>query len=239
MAPEAEPRNDQIGLSAEAEEAADGILVVAADGRITHVTRRLGAMLGYGPDELVGKPLEVLVGEEQREAHRIDRGHYAIAPRAREMGSGLNLQARCRNGDRLAVDIRLAPLPGGSVVASVRDVSGERSTHDALVSEQARHKAAAERELSTRAICDLVIQQLFGVAATLMGQAAVSPPSTAARLATCVEQLETTIEMIRHGVLTPRVGDDGMAALQQSMASNWRHLGAETERRESTRKVGR
>ena len=197
-----------------AEEAADGILVVGADGRIAHVTRRLGAMLGYEPEELVGEPLEVLVAESQRELHLLEREHYASAPQAREMGSGLKLEARCRGGDRLAVDIRLTPLPGGSVVAAVRDISVENRTHDALATERAKHQAAAERELTTRAICDLVIQQLFGVAATLMGQAALSPPPTAARLATCVEQLEDTIEMVRNGVLTPRVGDEEMGARQ-------------------------
>ncbi len=223
MAPGAEAASpDREELNAAAEEAADGILVVAPDGRITHVTRRLGAMLGYEPAELVGELLEVLVPEDQRETHQLEREHYSSAPVDREMGSGLNLEARCRNGERLAVDIRLAPLPGGTVVASVRDISSEHSAHDALASERAKHQAAADRELTTRAICDLVIQQLFGVAATLMGQAAISPPATAARLATCVEQLEETIEMIRNGVLTPRVGDDGMAARQHTITSNWR-----------------
>src|SRR5262245_21627408 len=42
------------------ESAAEGIVVVAEDGRITLVNAKTEALFGYARDEVVGQPLEIL-----------------------------------------------------------------------------------------------------------------------------------------------------------------------------------
>jgi PAS domain S-box-containing protein len=189
-------------LMAVLEHAADGMVLVDRGGDIVFATQRVGALLGYNPVELFGQPLETLLPPELRAAHEVHRQRFSHAARSREMGSGLELEAYCRDGSRVPVDVSLAPLAGGLVVAAVRDRRASRAAAARLAAERAEHQRVADRELTARALHDIVVQRLFGVAATLMGQAAVAPPSIAGRLTTCVDQLDHTIELIRDQVLS-------------------------------------
>lgn len=111
----------------------DAAVAVDADGTIVAVNERTEAFFGYEAQELEGKPIEVLVPERFRHAHRQDRGAYSASPHARPMGAGLDLYARRRDGSEFPVDISLAPIGNGDVplvVAAVRDIT-ERKTAQA------------------------------------------------------------------------------------------------------------
>lgn len=62
--------------------------------------------------------------------------------------------------------------------------------------------AADERERLSRDLHDLVLQRLFGLAATLSAlSTSTSDERTAERLQTCVHDLDQTIDAIRDGIL--------------------------------------
>ena len=62
--------------------------------------------------------------------------------------------------------------------------------------------AADERERVSRDLHDLVLQRLFGLAATLSAlSTSTSDARAAERLATCVDDLDQTIRAIRDGIL--------------------------------------
>jgi PAS domain S-box-containing protein len=118
----------------------DGTVVVDRDGRMVDLNDRAAAMFEYAQAELVGAPIEILLPEAQRSAHRRQRESYAADPHPRMMGSGLDLVGLRKDGSTLSVDVSLAPLSGsltgnghqeGFVVAAIRDVTEARRNEKA------------------------------------------------------------------------------------------------------------
>ena len=112
----------------------DAAVAVGADGLIVAVNDRTETFFGYKADEIEGKPIEVLVPERFRHAHRGDRAGYSASPHARPMGAGLDLYARRKDGSEFPVDISLAPVGDGEtplVVAAVRDITERKTAQEA------------------------------------------------------------------------------------------------------------
>ena len=124
------------------ESAPDAIILVGADGRIALVNRRVEELFGYPRAELLGQDIELLVPVRLRDAHGRHRAHYLAAPRTREMGAGLELYGRRRDGTEFPVEISLSPLTEDDstrVVTVIRDVSERRR------SEEARRELSSEQ----------------------------------------------------------------------------------------------
>jgi PAS domain S-box-containing protein len=128
--------------------APDAMLLVDARGGIVRISAHAEAMFGYTPDELAGKKIEILMPVRFRQRHVKHRAHYAQKPHRREMGSGLELAARRKDGTEFPVQIMLSPMetPGGPcVIATVRDITERKLT------EQLLKEAHAELEDRVRA----------------------------------------------------------------------------------------
>ena len=109
--------------------APDGILLCDAQGVIQMANDQAGRMFGYRTDELLGRPVEMLIPQRFREGHVGDRDAYVANPIPRPMGLGRDLVALCKDGAELPVEISLAPVvteEGVHVVNIVRDVSERR-----------------------------------------------------------------------------------------------------------------
>ncbi len=103
--------------------APDAMVIVDAEGTIVLVNQRLEAMFGYGRDDLLGQPVEVLV-PERFSGHAARRETYAAAPTVRPMGQGEVLFGKRRDGSEFPVEISLAPVEtdrGMLVSAAIRD----------------------------------------------------------------------------------------------------------------------
>lgn len=135
-------------LRAVCESLPDGLLISDERGRIFHVNPRLEELSGYRSEELRGRSVEDLVPEEVRAAHARERAAYLTAPRVRQMGSGLPLWLRHKDGSRVPVDIGLAPiLVGGRrfVVSAIREDGARRRAEALLRDAEARHRYLVER----------------------------------------------------------------------------------------------
>lgn len=120
--------------------AADGLLLVDAQGRIVLANPSAATLLGYGTDELVGTPVDALVPDSIRPRHAAYREAYGQAPRPRPMGTAMELVARRKDGSEVMVEIALSPLQSHGrafVVAAIRDIGSYPRVRQAL--QRARH----------------------------------------------------------------------------------------------------
>lgn len=117
------------------EAAPDAMVIIDPRGRIVLVNSQTELLFGYGREELLGRPVEILIPGRFRGAHAGYREGYFREPRARAMGSGLDLYGVRKNGTEFPVEISLAPLEteeGTLVSSAIRDVSARKAIENAL-----------------------------------------------------------------------------------------------------------
>jgi PAS domain S-box-containing protein len=103
----------------------DALLLVERGGTIVLANPAASELLGYPAHELIGLPVEALVPEAVRMRHAEYRAAYGRQPRARPMGTQMDLVARRRDGSEVMVEIALSPLPHTQpplVVAAIRGI---------------------------------------------------------------------------------------------------------------------
>ncbi|MCA9737919.1 MAG: PAS domain S-box protein, partial [Gemmatimonadetes bacterium] len=108
------------------EQAPNAIIATWRDGTVASLNAAAERMFGYRQDELVGRPIEVLVPDRFRGYHEEDRHGYTRQPQPRMMGAGRELYARRQDGTEFPVEIGLSPIDtdeGLLVLSSVFDLS--------------------------------------------------------------------------------------------------------------------
>lgn len=115
--------------------AAEGLLIVDADGKIVVTNERLNEMFAYEANELTGKQLEVLIPKTMRRDHKGHRRSYNEAPKKRSMGQGMDLSAVKKTGEEFPVEVSLNHYKQGDrlfVMALVTDISDRKRAERAL-----------------------------------------------------------------------------------------------------------
>jgi PAS domain S-box-containing protein len=108
---------------------ADAIVIVDDTGRISMINTQTENLFGYSAEELLDQSLSLLLPARFRERHQSLVARYLDHPRARPMGSGLELLGRRKDGSEIPLEISLGPLEldgRAQVVAAIRDISERR-----------------------------------------------------------------------------------------------------------------
>ena len=116
------------------EAAPDAMVGVDQAGLIQFVNSRTESLFGYERDALVGLPIETLMPESFRTAHRAHRVGSMAELKARPMGVGLQLTGRRRDGTEFPVDISLSHFDTGDgrvEIAAVRDLTARNKAEEA------------------------------------------------------------------------------------------------------------
>jgi PAS domain S-box-containing protein len=103
----------------------DGVLLVDGEGRIVLANAAAARLLGYSTGALESLSVDALVPDSVAPRHAAHRHAYALVPKARPMGTDLELMAKRADGSPVMVEIALSPLGAGGtdyVVASVRGI---------------------------------------------------------------------------------------------------------------------
>jgi PAS domain S-box-containing protein len=136
------------------EAAPDAMVIVDRAGRIAAVNEQTGKMFGWGREELVGKPVEMLVPNRFHVKHAGHRDGYSKDPKVRPMGAAHDLYGQRKDGTEIPVEISLSPLQmeeGSLVCAAIRDVTERRRLEEIrtksleLLEEQYRRIQEASR----------------------------------------------------------------------------------------------
>jgi PAS domain S-box-containing protein len=157
-APDASALSDEQRVNRELfDAAADAGIRVDASGLIVLANRQAEKCFGYGPGELAGQSVEVLIPERFRDRHEHRRATYVESPWLREMGLGLELYGIRKDGSEFPAEISLFPMHVGDEVVTtvlVRDTSERRRLERELRLSEAHHRSLAERGPLLSSIAD-------------------------------------------------------------------------------------
>ncbi len=116
------------------ESAPDAIVITNTEGKITLINSQAEKLFGYPRDDLLGKPVEILIPARYRNMHSGQRTNFLAKPYARAVGTGPELYGLHKDGTEFPVEISLSPIEaedGVLVISDIRDIS-ERRRMEAL-----------------------------------------------------------------------------------------------------------
>lgn len=117
------------------ESAPDAIVIVDSAGRIQLVNTQAEKLFAYAREEMIGKPIEMLMPQRFQDQHVGHRRGYSASPRPREMGVGLELSGRRKDGTEFPIEISLSPIETGEgtlVSSAIRDITGRRQAEEQI-----------------------------------------------------------------------------------------------------------
>ncbi len=108
------------------ESAPNAIVMVNPEGCIVLVNSQTEKYFGYRRDELLGKPVELLIPERMRVHHPDYVRNFQAEPHARPMGLGRSLFGLRKDGSEFPVEVGLSPVETGQeqlILSAIVDIS--------------------------------------------------------------------------------------------------------------------
>jgi two-component system, cell cycle sensor histidine kinase and response regulator CckA len=121
------------------EAAPDAMVVVDQAGEIVLLNVQAEKQFGYSRDELVGQPVKNIIPEGFAERLIADDLRSAAEALAQQIGTGIELVARRRDGSEFPIEIMLSPLESAEgilVTAAIRDISRRKAAENQLLQAQ-------------------------------------------------------------------------------------------------------
>lgn len=121
------------------EYATGGILLVNQSGLIVMANPAVLQLFGYEGEEILGKPVEILIPKNISNQHIIHRENYHKNPHPRSMGIGFDLKGMRKDGSEFPVEVSLSPFKSGEgafVVAFVLDNTYRKNYENSILQQK-------------------------------------------------------------------------------------------------------
>jgi PAS domain S-box-containing protein len=129
------------------EAAPDAMVVVNQAGEIVLLNVRAEKEFGYSRDELLGQKVKNLIPEGFAERLISDGTRTAAEALAQQIGTGIELIARRKDGTQFPIELMLSPLESAEgilVTAAIRDISVRRDAENHLARMEGRYRGLLE-----------------------------------------------------------------------------------------------
>jgi PAS domain S-box-containing protein len=111
----------------------DAVVVIDEAHQVVRASPAVTILFGYAPEELLGQSIDVLVPDSRKAVHEDHLRHFFHSPHPREMGVGLELAGRRRDGVEFPIDVSLTPVTihdAQYVAAYIRDATERHRVMD-------------------------------------------------------------------------------------------------------------
>jgi PAS domain S-box-containing protein len=118
------------------EAAPDAMVVVNQSGEIVLLNVQAEKQFGYSRDELVGQKVKNIIPEGFAERLIADGTRSAADALAQQIGTGIELVGRRKNGSKFPLEIMLSPLKSSDgilVTAAIRDITERNKSDEHLI----------------------------------------------------------------------------------------------------------
>jgi len=129
------------------EAAPDALLVVDQSGSILLLNDQVEKKFGYRRDELLSQHVTTIIPSGFAERLIADGTRTAAEALAQQIGAGIELVARRKDGSEFPIEIMLSPLVSGEgvlVTAAIRDISVRRAAERHLAQMERRYRGLLE-----------------------------------------------------------------------------------------------
>ncbi|HZJ61712.1 MAG TPA: PAS domain-containing sensor histidine kinase [Chitinophagaceae bacterium] len=121
------------------ENATEGIVLTGGKGNIVLVNPAAQKMFQYTAEELIGKPIEILIPDQLKAKHEHHREDFYRSPSNRAMGYGRDLYGRRKDGTNVALEVSLSHYQrdeGLFVIAFVVDITIRKEAEQNMIRQQ-------------------------------------------------------------------------------------------------------
>jgi PAS domain S-box-containing protein len=139
------------------EAAPDAMVVVNQDGGIVLLNVQAEKQFGYHRDELVGQKVTNIIPEGFAERLIADGTRSAADALAQQIGTGIELTGRRKDGSEFPIEIMLSPLESADgilVTAAIRDISVRKAADEHLVQMEGRYRGLLEAAPDAMVVVD-------------------------------------------------------------------------------------
>jgi PAS domain S-box-containing protein len=139
------------------EAAPDAMVVVDQDGEIVLLNVQAEKQFGYRRDELVGQPVKNIIPVGFAERLIADDLRSAAEALAQQIGTGIELSGRRKDGSEFPIEIMLSPLESAEgilVTAAIRNISVRKESEKHLAQMEAKYRGLLEAAPDAMVVVD-------------------------------------------------------------------------------------
>ena len=125
----------------------DAMLVVSTDGQIALANSQAELLFGYSAKDMIDQSIEMLVPRRFGKQHKRHRHDFVGDDRVRQMGTGLKVSARCKDGTEVSCAISLRNIDtshGRFSIATARAVPSLDELEDEIRQAEAHFRPFLE-----------------------------------------------------------------------------------------------
>lgn len=153
---------DQAHMTSLFENATEGIILTNGIGNIVMVNPAAARMFDYPQEELIGKPIEILIPDKFKPHHHQLRDGFYHKPSNRVMGQGRDLNGRKKDGIDMPVEVSLSHYQRDGelfVIAFIVEITQRKEIENSMLMQKAELEKITDKIRQLNADLEVKVEE--------------------------------------------------------------------------------